>query len=581
MAARADGAKLFLTEVDGAQASSAAPSLHAALSRSLQPSSPLSKDDASSSNDGVRPSERTSRFALAATAAGASKTPSSSGGGADVFRVIDSMSEKQTRSRNIRSMIQKAAQKTILVVRAKNATQAAENVTVRFHKHQVTDTPRSVQLERVCDKVLRHARFSSKKQQQQYRALFALTSDSDTTTEDASASRDVQTLLKDMFWYLTAHCFQSGKHVATEQLFYARIADTFTSLFIRLQMQPTRRDAGVLDRLPDIVAQILFIALYDAFPKSRKTMLHGSALRCKILHICHCWILGFVPADLSFAHWIAVDQESPKRIAALADFPAMRNRMLRAERIERTKLEVKNRHGASLGDTDDSANASALDHVDDASSDSGSGGALDALSGAGDTKLPHLAHTSTTHVQTRERCVYAMRNSPLVDAFLRRHQLDANATHLTVQLRLTSGTHFDLKHQEALHETRLPRGRRRRIVDPKAYTDVLSEIERFGDSVRQAYASEKKQARDRDAAEKQQLVATQRVLASQLSDLEHHSARMHEFSNLLVSKGRIDALMPATERPRGVLKPSPPPSSAPSGLAPRPPPPRHTLATRP
>ncbi|TYZ61702.1 hypothetical protein PybrP1_005714 [[Pythium] brassicae (nom. inval.)] len=473
--------KLFLTEVDGTPLVPRT-SRWGAVASAVQRSS---KDGGGE----VRESELASRMS------------SGGDGGAEVFRVIDSMSEKQQRSRTIRSMIQKAAQKTILVVRAKNATQAAENVTIRFNTNRVTDTPRAVQLRSVCKKVLRHTRYGSKKQQQQFREIFA----------DAA---EVDALLKDMFWYLTAHCFQRDQHPQLEQSLYARIADNFTALFIRLQMQPASRDSGFFDVLPDVVAQILFVALYEAFPKSRKHMLTNE-MRREILHLCHCWILGFVPADLSWAHWIAVDQESPKRIAALADFPAMRNRMLRAERIERTKLDVKNRRGASLVDD------AALDESDDDELDP------EATRAAAADTLPPLAARGaaagggggSARIQTRERCVYQMRNSPLVDAFLKRHQLEANAAHLTVQLRLTSGTHFDLKTQEALHETRLPRGRRRRVIDPKAYAAVLHEIESFGDSVRRTYASEKKKAQDRDAAERKRVLAAQRELEAQLGAL--------------------------------------------------------------
>uniref|UniRef100_K3WZA3 Uncharacterized protein n=1 Tax=Globisporangium ultimum (strain ATCC 200006 / CBS 805.95 / DAOM BR144) TaxID=431595 RepID=K3WZA3_GLOUD len=492
------------------------------------------------------------------------------GGGADVFRIIDSLSEKQKRSKNIRSMIQKAAQKTILVVRAKNATQAAENVTIRFHKSRVTDTPRCVQLWHVCDKVLNHVHYSSKKKRAQYRDIFA-------------NATEVDALFKDMFWYLTAHCFQRDRHPRLEQSFYERIADNFTSLFIRLQMQPQSRDSGFFDMLPDVIAQILFIALYEAFPKSRKNTMTNE-MRRTILHICHCWILGFVPADLSWSHWIAVDQESPKRIAALADFPAMRNRMLRAERVERTKLEVKNRHGASLEDD------TALDDLDEMRDDLDPDGAHDNAA-HNDKKLPHLhqdpgkravvAHGHTTEsttgghpshglvVQTRERCVYQMRNSPLVDAFLKQHQLEANTAHLQVQLRMTNGSkQFDLQHQEALHRTNFSRGRRRRIIDSKAYSEVLQQIETFGDNVRHTYASEKKKMHDRDLRDKQQLAAVQRDLEAQLGELKQRGDKMHEYSNLLVSKGRIDAMMPAKKEW----------SNTAVKLTPRPPPPRPPAA---
>lgn len=523
--------KFFITEVAANAVSSTKLSLRGTAPCALDGSA---KDGGSD----IRPGEQTSKHGSPIV---------EPGGGSEVFRIIDNLGEKQQRSKNIRSMIQKAAKKTILVVRAKSATQAAEHVAIRFNKNHITDIPRSVQLRYVCEKVLDHVQYSSKKKKLRYQEIFV-------------NATEVDALMKDMFWYLTAHCFQSDQHPQLEQSFYQRIADNFTSLFIRLQMQPQSRDSGFFDMLPDVIAQILFMALYEAFPKSRKHLM-TSAMRCKILHVCHCWILGFVPAALSWSHWIEVDQESPKRIAALADFPAMRNRMLRAERIERTKLEVKDRHGSSLDDT-------ALDDVDDMRDKLDS----DGHEKAPDDKLPRLhqnansvaahGHTSggNAHMETRERCVYQMRNSPLVDAFLKRHHLEANSAHLKVQLRMTNGKNFDLHNQEALHPTNFPHGRRRRIVDPKAYSEVLHQIEAFGDNVRHTYASGKKKMQDQDLLEKKQLVMAQRDLESQLGELKQRGEKMHEYSNLLVSKGRIDAMMPPKERMRATsFTPQPPP----------------------
>lgn len=449
----------------------------------------------------------------------------SAGGASDVFRVIDKLSERHMRSKNIRTMIQKAAQKTILVVRTKNATQAAENVTIRFHPDRLTDTPRSVQLEHLSEKVLEHLEFASAKKKSRFYELFM-------------NSSEIDAILKDLFWYFTAHCFQTGFHTHVEDGFYQRVADLFTLLFTRLQMKRSSRDCGFLDRLPDVMAQIVFMALYEAFPKSRKRMM-VSGLRQQILHICFTWMLGFVPADLSCSHWISVDQESSKRIAQLAEFPAMRNRMLRAERVERTKQDVRQRHSSAL-ENDDEEDDSRLD-VEDEVLPSVSAKCGDDANGC---------QARAVRVETRERCVYQMRNSPLVDAFLKRHQLQSNASHLHVQLRLTSGNHVDLHNQEALHATTLPRERRRRIVNPKMYADALQQIERFGDAVRTNYASEKKQMHDRNALERNEALRVQQSLDSQLGELRNHLDQMHAYSNLLVSQGRIDAMASASNGPR-------------------------------
>ncbi|KAL3666130.1 hypothetical protein V7S43_008920 [Phytophthora oleae] len=487
-------------------------------------------------------------------------------GATEVFQLIDKMAEKQQRSKRIRTVMQRAAHKTILVVRSKNSIQAAEIVTVRFSHSKATEVPRSVQLTQIRTKVLRHTRFASAKKRSQFEQIF-------------SEAIEIEALLKDMFWYLTAHCFQPDRQPQLEAKFYQRIADTFTSLFIRLQMKPSSRDSGFFDQLPDVVAQVLFVALYEAFPRSRK-LISSDEIRQEILRTCYCWILGFVPADLKCDHWVAVYQDSPKRIAALADFPAMRNRMMRAERVERTRQAVKTWHE----DQDDE-----LEETDHQPGEQGATELLPHLqahnksrrnsafsispvknhprpaSGKADSSVKAAAH-----VETRERFTYEMCNSPLIGAFLTRHQLEAHTTRLRVQMRLTSGKQRDLNEQEALRAAAgvLP-ARRRRLVDPTAFGDALVELQTFGNSVRQTYSTEREKARNLDSRERRRLAGEHRALETQLTELRQSGERMHEFSNQLVSKSQIDAL----------LNPSDATNSAPGSVTsrpytPRPPPPR-------
>lgn len=526
--AKPPGDRAFITEVGRLSSSSDRRHTH-------RPSNALLGTSPDKDSSGIRGVEKVN----AATAA------------SDVFQIIDKFGEKQQHSKNIRSLIQKAAQKTILVVRTKNATQAAENVTIRFNKAHPTDPPRAVALRDVWEKVLAHTAFSSNRKRYLFYSVF-------------ESAPEVDALLKDMFWYLTAHCFQAGRHKEIEQSYYERIADNFTSLFIRVQVQPSSRDSGFVELLPDILAQVLFMALYEGFPKSRKAITHTD-LRSEILRTCYCWILGFVPADFDFSHWVSVDQDSPKRIAALADFPAMRNRMLRAERLERTKMEVKNRHGSILNEAED------LDALrDDADNEEYRHGP--AHENGTLPVVPSAAATGAApnNVETYERCVYQMQNSPLVDAFLKRYQLEANTRHLMVQLRMTSSKHFDLKNQEALHPTTLPKERRRRHVNAKAYAAALEKIEGFGDSVRAAYASERQHAFENDAIERRKLAQEHRELETQFSKLKQHRKKIHEYSNLIVSK---KSLAPGKEL--GVARPAQP-LSAGCALVPRPPPPRPT-----
>ncbi|KAG7389465.1 hypothetical protein PHYPSEUDO_010350 [Phytophthora pseudosyringae] len=480
-------------------------------------------------------------------------------GATEVFQLIDKMAEKQQRGKRIRAVMQRAAHKTILVVRTKNSIQAAEVVTVRFSQHGVSDVPRSVQLAQICAKVVRHTHFASAKKRSQFEKIF-------------TEAREIDALLKDMFWYLTAHCFQPDRQPQLEANLYQRIADSFTSLFVRLQMTASSRDSGFFDQLPDVVAQILFVALYEAFPRSRDP-LSSDEIRHEILRTCYCWILGFVPAELSYDHWVAVDQDAPKRIAALADFPAMRNRMMRAERVERTRQAVKTWHE----DQDDDPEETAISPV---SGEHQPGGEQEA-SESNAKLLPQLqAHRKTrrssafsispaknhprpasdngksdgsakpaAHVETRERFTYEMCNSPLIGAFLARHQLEANTPHLRVQMRLTSGKQRDLNEQEALRAAvGVAPARRRRLVDPTAFGDALVELETFGNAVRHAYSKERDQARNLDSRERRRLAGDHRALETQLSELRQSGERMHEFSNQLVSKSHVDEVLGPSSR---------------------------------
>ncbi|GMF57496.1 unnamed protein product [Phytophthora fragariaefolia] len=476
-------------------------------------------------------------------------------GATEVFQLIDKIAAKQQRSKRIRTMMQKAAHKTILVVRTKNSIQAAEIVTVRYNQDKATEVPRSVQLPQLRTKVVNNIRFASAKKRSEFEKIFF-------------EADEIDALLKDMFWYLTAHCFQPDRQPQLEANFYQRIADSFTSLFVRLQMKPSSRDSGFFDQLPDVVAQIIFVSLYEAFPRSRKRI-SSDEIKHEILRTCYCWILGFVPADLKYDHWLAVDQDSPKRIAALADFPAMRNRMIRAERVERTRQAVRTWHEDQDDDLEDNPSPDHYEHIlngdqeatgsnpkllpnlpphhknrrNSAFSISPSKARSHPISSTGQGQVDSSTK-SGAHVETRERYTYEMCNSPLISTFLARHQLEANTPHLRVQMRLTSGKQRDLHEQEALRAaTGVVPARRRRLVDPSAFGDALVELETFGNAVRQAYSKEKEQARNHDSRERRRLAGEHRALETQLSELQQSGERLHKFSNQLVSKAQIESLL--------------------------------------
>lgn len=549
--------------------------------------------------------------------------------------------------RSIRSLIQKAAQKTILVVRTKNAMQAAESVTIRFNPARPTDLPRTVHLPQIIDKVLDHATTripASSKPGTAASPLFKARRHVHEFREAFQSSPEVEALLKDLFWFSTSRLFQPGQHAQLEDRFFARIADSFTALFVRLQMPPapqhqlnqqhqsvhardkqTHAAGRFLDVLPDIAAQVLFASLYEAFPKSRESLVNQNA-QLALRRICLSWLGGngsSLDGDgedndpASYAHWLPVGQESPKRIAALADFPAMRNRMIRAERIERTKLATRHRHAAAVAMATSSAPGfGSPDHPghpryrhhhhhqyganDVAGPDELLPPGTDGRDAVGHGKqsprrlskppssmssskreftgvLPSASDQGDefgVRVETRERCAFEMQNSPLVASFLDRHTIGAAAGRLRVQLRLTSSsssharpsssssagddgkessrpsTTPDASSPMEYKAVRLaphaPRERRRRVADPAGFMLALTQIQRQGDAVRSANAMATQTSREGDALDRQRLAAAHRALDGEFGALRQRGARLHEFSNQLVSKKRIDAMLGAS-----------------------------------
>jgi len=174
-------------------------------------------------------------------------------------------------------------------------------------------------------------------------------------------------------------------------------------------------------------------------------------------------------------------------------------------------------------------------------------------------------------VETRERCAFEMQNSPLVASFLDRHTIGATASHLRVQLRLTSSScshtrpsSFASADDDSKESSRpsttpnaispmeykavrlaphAPRERRRRVADPAGFMLALTQIQSEGDAVRTANAMAKQASRENDALDRQRLAAAHRALDGEFGALRQRGARLHEFSNQLVSKKRIDAIL--------------------------------------
>jgi hypothetical protein len=434
-------------------------------------------------------------------------------GSNDVFKIIDQKSDKQNNATNLRSIIQKAAQKTIMVVRAKNSSQAADNVAIRFYKHELSDVPRAVQL-----KVLRHKALSHLPAQfEQHKRLFK---------EIMNNAPELDNLLKDMFWYVTSSYFQPGKHPEAEEGFYHRIAETFTSIFMKVQSNGNSRNSSFFYFLPDAIAQILFIALYEAFPRSRKAM--DDELRRKLLHLTFSWLLGYIPAQLDWSHWASVNQDSPtKKMSALTEFPAMRNRAQRVERIEKTKQYIRSKTAGFNGH---------VHHQDPQDLRNDENFPLESIHG----KFTASNDDTSTqlHYILKQRVKYQISNSPLVQSFLKRHKVENNMNPLKVRLHMSNGNSFDINQPKN-------RGyceRRRLRMSAKSFSDAVQDIEKFGESVRVAHMTEKRAMLERDAHEKKKNSLVLKNINDQFQQLQRNSDKIHEYGNILVSRSQIEKL---------------------------------------
>ncbi|OQR83059.1 hypothetical protein ACHHYP_15164 [Achlya hypogyna] len=411
-----------------------------------------------------------------------------------------------------RAMIQRAAKRTIMMVRAKNAAQTLEKITVRFSPSQATELPRTVQLPLLKQKILAHNR------------LDAASTSARLFTRIFQTSAELEAIIKDLFWYFIAHEFQvrppvssalrrqAGKHGKLEDDFYARIADNYTALFLRLQMQSGTRDSRVLERLPDVLAQLVFLALHDACPMSRYLL--TPPVQERLVHCCYSWFVGFVPTQLRLDHWMPeLAKHSQRKSAALGDFPALRNRVRRAERLERIRaLEAPT---ATPPEADADADA----------------GPPEASPGS----LPQVA----LKVQTKERAVYTLRNSPLIASFLERHRLDNNATCLGVDLHLTSDGRAD--HQEALHRKPGPLQRRRAVLDAVAYAELVAKFEAYGRELKANYTDEKAKVNAATREEARKVLAAHQNLAAQYAYIASQEKGIHELSNVLVCHAQVEA----------------------------------------
>ncbi|ETV98395.1 hypothetical protein H310_09083 [Aphanomyces invadans] len=443
----------------------------------------------------------------------------------------------ETKSK-YRALIQKAAQRTIMIVRAKHSAQTVQKITVRFSTHQPTDLPRTVKLPLLKEKIVCHNRYDeNRKSTKLFRDVF-------------ETAPELEAIVKDMFWYIVSSEFQTGKHAKLEHDFYDRVADNFTALFIKLQMNPATRDSGVMEKLPDAMSQLLFLALHDAFPISR--YLFDDDVRRKLITICYSWFVGFVPSKVSWGHWLPeLSMQSQRKSAALNEFPALRNRVRRVERLEKIKtIEIQN-HQKNIKlkneDEDDakqhaglSSNQESVTNASKRADDCG-----DATAKCHQRQLPVVSQ----RLKSLERATYSLQNSPLITTFLKRHNLEHNAKGLNVDLRLTNDADHLLGKQEALHQKGAPLQRKRPVLDANSYVDLVSKFEAHGKDLKAQYASEKAAMLQQNEESKALYAAAQKHLSDQYHTITSRSRGVHELSNMLVCKSQGTDTMGMPKQP--------------------------------
>ncbi|OQS06910.1 hypothetical protein THRCLA_01056 [Thraustotheca clavata] len=418
------------------------------------------------------------------------------------------------------SMIQKAAKRTLMMVRAKNASQTIEKITVRFSPSQPTELPRTVQLPLLKQKILEHNNLDvSTRSAQLFRDVF-------------QTSIELEAIIKDMFWYIIADEFQTGKHEKLKDDFYARIADNYTNLFIRLQMQPSTRDAGVFEKLPDVLSQLLFFALHEACPMSRYLL--DQDVQRRLVERCYSWFVGFVPTQIRYDHWMPeLSRHSQKKSASLQDFPALRNRMRRSERLEKIKVLEIQSSTPKNNNTEENTISTEPEGV----------------------HLPKVAQ----RIQSKERAVFSLSNSPLIGSFLARHGIDNNAKSLSVNLHLTNESGH-LNQQEALQKKEGPVHRRKATVDALSYAELVAKFENYGKQLKASYIDEKTKANTSTLIEMNQYRQTQRNLNTQYAYIASQEKGIHELSNMLVCNGQIEntrPVRPTRPHPRTVAVAAP------------------------
>jgi hypothetical protein len=132
--------------------------------------------------------------------------------------------------KNVRRMMQRAAQQAMAIVRAKQSAQDIQNISIRFSSHAPTDLPRIVKLSDLKKRITRHHLLHA--HDHHHHRDKSLGGDDDDNNNNNNkhnydhkrvssasrlfrdvfdASKEIDAMTKDMFWYIVSHEFQVRK----------------------------------------------------------------------------------------------------------------------------------------------------------------------------------------------------------------------------------------------------------------------------------------------------------------------------------------------------------------------------------
>ena len=397
--------------------------------------------------------------------------------------------------------VRRAARRATMVNRVRSM-HCAERFRVRFIADRVIGLPKSVHLYNLKSSVAQHMTFATDSDQRNFHDLF-------------TESPQIDMLIKDMFWQIVCSYFQTGTQKEIEMKLYDRVAENYTALFLSLE---TKKQKRMLKYLPDSFAQVLFHAIHDAFPKSRRDML--DTFKKWIIELTYSWFTGFAPAVISWTDWLpqTTIKTPTRKVVSMTDFPATKNRLLRMERLERMRTHEAMKHRGKLRTSaEEESDEEEDEKVEEVRS-----------------PLPDLPTVMSTH----ESIVYTMKHSPLIEKFLSNHQIH-HPEKLQVKCRLTTDHAFQLKRHAALEKNEAsPIHRRHRILDSTSYSVLLQQFEQYNKTISKTHREALRRSTGEDRKSVHRLQTSTQSIEEKRKIMMSSEVSIHELSNVLVCKRR-------------------------------------------